>query len=852
MLGLGQLICCAIAVTGLVAQQPPSAGLSVHGVVRDQTGAILRGAIVEIVSDAGDTLATTKTDTNGEFRLDSIPIGAYQLKVQFEGFRPYRTPLRLTGRRAPPAQAIVLDVEGVPQNITVKAGDDVIAAAANANRDAVGIDDVGIRDIPVFDRDVIATMGRFLDGSSLGSGGATLVVDGMEARKVGVSPAAIQSIKLNQDPYSAEFPRPGRGRIEVVTKAGADAYHGSFDFTFRDASLNARDPFAPTTPPEQRRIYEAVFGGPVFDGKRNSFLFTVERREEDLQAIVYAATPTGLINEIVPRPDRGTEVSASLNHQLGKANTLFVRFTSENSNNLNQGVGGTTLAEAGSNDHGDEEQVIVGARTILTPRLLSEFRWLGGREITSIASVTPGLHLVVLDAFTGGGAQADQSTSEYHFNLTESLTYLHGHHLVKGGFAIPDFSRRGYDDRTNRLGAYTFSSLDDYAQGAALSFVQQRGDGNLVFLQKVFGAFIQDQIAIGSRFSMTAGVRYDWQNIFVDNNNFAPRISAVLALDKKTAIRGGAGVFYDRAGDGAIHEVLRSREDRLQRFILVDPPYPDAFAGGNATSTPPSIVVLQPGIRTPYTVQFGGGLERQLWKGSSIAVNYLGSRGVDLFRSRDINAPLPPLYLERPDPTFGQLRQIESTGRQLVHSLQVLASGRLLSRLQGNIQYTLSSAHNDTSGINALPANNYDLGSEYGRADFDQRHHLEALLQLRGGDWMHLGVAVSLLSGRPYSLRTGTDPFNTGQSNARPPGVSRNTLDGPGYASVDLKWTREFALTSKEGDDEPAWSIGVSAFNVLNHVNYVGYVGTLTSPFFGRPIAAQPPRRIQLSAQIHF
>jgi len=113
-------------------------------------------------------------------------------------------------------------------------------------------------------------------------------------------------------------------------------------------------------------------------------------------------------------------------------------------------------------------------------------------------------------------------------------------------------------------------------------------------------------------------------------------------------------------------------------------------------------------------------------------------------------------------------------------------------------------------------------------------------------------VAVSLLSGRPYSLRTGTDPFNTGQSNARPPGVSRNTLDGPGYASVDLKWTREFALTSKKGDDEPAWSIGVSAFNVLNHVNYVGSVGTLTSPFFGRPIAAQPPRRIQLSAQIHF
>jgi hypothetical protein len=245
-------------------------------------------------------------------------------------------------------------------------------------------------------------------------------------------------------------------------------------------------------------------------------------------------------------------------------------------------------------------------------------------------------------------------------------------------------------------------------------------------------------------------------------------------------------------------------------------------------------------------------MERQLRKGSSIAVTYLGSRGVELFRSRDINAPLPPLYLARPDLSFGQVRQIESTGRQTVHSLQLLASGRLLPRLQGNVQYTLSSAHNDTSGINALPANNYDLAEEYGRADFDQRHHLEGLLQYKGGDWMHLGIAVSLLSGRPYTLRTGTDPYNTGQTNARPPDVSRNTLQGPGYASVDLKWSREFALGGKKGDDAPSWSIGVSAFNILNHVNYVGYVGTLTSPFFGQPIAAQPPRRIQLSAEMHF
>ena len=122
-----------------------------------------------------------------------------------------------------------------------------------------------------------------------------------------------------------------------------------------------------------------------------------------------------------------------------------------------------------------------------------------------------------------------------------------------------------------------------------------------------FGAFVQDQITVSDRLSVAVGLRYDWQNMFVDNNNFAPDLRSVLSQHEDRLLRGGAGVFYDRAGDNAIHEVLRSRQDRLVRFVVVNPTVSRCLCREQRCMTPRSIVVIEPGLTTPYLVQFGGG-----------------------------------------------------------------------------------------------------------------------------------------------------------------------------------------------------------------------------------------------------
>src|SRR5450759_3026575 len=131
-----------------------------RGVVRDQTGAVLQGARVELADEAGAVLRTVSTDARGEFSIDGLSPGAYVLKVQFEGFRASAIRLRVAPRRAPPPQTIVLDLASQTQEVTVTADTDLITAAANANRDAVVLDEKELKNLPIFDRDIVGTLSR--------------------------------------------------------------------------------------------------------------------------------------------------------------------------------------------------------------------------------------------------------------------------------------------------------------------------------------------------------------------------------------------------------------------------------------------------------------------------------------------------------------------------------------------------------------------------------------------------------------------------------------------------------------------------------------------------------------------
>ena len=141
----------------------------------------------------------------------------------------------------------------ITQEVTVGNAPAEVKTDTASNLDAASVNATSIENLPVFNQDILATMSRFLDASAIGTNGVTLVVNGVEVNNLNVSASAIQQIKINQDPYSAEYPRPGRGRIEVVLKPGSREYHGTGNFTFRDSTFDERNVFAAVKPPEQRR-----------------------------------------------------------------------------------------------------------------------------------------------------------------------------------------------------------------------------------------------------------------------------------------------------------------------------------------------------------------------------------------------------------------------------------------------------------------------------------------------------------------------------------------------------------------------------------------------------------------------
>ena len=849
------LFCVTNAGASAPRAQEPSASSTpaLSGTVQDPSGAVVPNSRVLLETPSGAQLQETTTDSTGSFHFDRLPTGSYRLTIQSPGFKDEVLTIKVGGKRLAPLR-ITLSLASQLETLTVGGADSSpqVSTEVSQNQNANSFDRAALDRVPVFDQDYITTLSRFLDDNTVATSGVSLVVNGIEANGPGVPPSGIQEVKINQNPYSALFANPGRARLEITTKPGTPDFHGTLNFLFRDSVFDAANAFAVVKPPENREYYEGSLTGPLGHDKHNTFLLALERDLDEPEAVVSAIGLTGPIQENVPAPIHHLFFSGRAFHEFKNGDLFWVGYSYENQSFGNMGVGGTVLPEAGYNVSFFEHEVNFSYRHAFSTTWANQLRFLVGHYNRRQADSNEASAVIVSGAFTGGSAQRDTLFTEYHFDGTDILTYSHGKQLLNFGVDIPDLSRRGGDDFTNRLGSYTFADLASYQANSPSSAVIQAGNAHQVFLEKVISGFIEDTIRVSPRLSLSAGLRYYHQNYFHDvPDNFAPRLSFAFAptAKGKFVFRGGAGLFYDRTGPRPIFDLLYFNGVNLQRFILSNPPYPVTPA--DLVGVPSSIVTLDPRLRIPYRFHYSFGIERQVTAKSTFSATYVGSRGIDLFRSVDANAPLPPNFSSRPDPLLGQDRQIQSDGYQKNNGLELTFRGNPSRFFSGQVQYTLSKTYNNTTNIYWFPANSYDPAADWARSDTDRRHKFDLLGSTHAGDLFTFGVALSLYSGLPVNVTTGADNNGDGVINDRPPGFARNTMHGPGLINLDLNIAHDFRL-SKEKKSPRALTVSLNSFNVLNHPNDVTYIGVITSPLFGQAVAALPPRRTQLNLEYKF
>lgn len=823
-----------------------SAGWAVlSGLVLDPSGAPAPGAKVTLHPLARHAI----TDLSGAFRFERLPPGRYEVEVRHEHFRPERVRVEL-GEGSSRSLRIVLRLDALRQQLQVTGQAEPVSANPAENPDTERLDARLLRGLPVLDLDVLGAAAVLLDPAQAGPGGYRLVVDGMETDRIGVTASAIREVRVNQNPYSAEFSAPGRGRLEVITAKGESRYHGELNLLARDHRLDARNAFAVERPRQQRRTVEGNLTGPVGRSRRWTFLTSGSREADDQESIVYALTPAGLLRQQVPRPERDAEFNLRLNYQPAPHRSYSLRYEFDRESVRGDDVGGFDLPEVATRSRDREHALHLSLQQTHGPQWLHQWQARLRHEREELESLRPGvMKIVVEDAFTGGGAQREQRLLRWRAETHDLWSRASRRQWLKAGFSLAETDRARYVEASNREGTWRFASLEDYLAGRPYAFSRQTGDGTIRYGNYRAAAFVQDDVRWRPNLSAGFGLRYELLRWPRDAVNLAPRLSLAWAPGKRprTVLRAGAGIFFDRLASGLVREALLLDGVRLRSLLLLDPGFPDPWtAGAPAVSETPSLVRLAPGLRAPYLIHASAGASRQIAPKTTASLFFTVLRGVKQFRARDANPPLPPDY-RRPDASLATVRSIESSARMEGHSLEAGVRGRLTRFFDGALLYTWSRTWNDTSGPGVLPANSLDLSGEWSRADFDRRHRFSAAGKIPVGEWFELGMILRLESGAPYSVTTGRDDNRDGLVRDRPPGVRRNSMQGPGLAVLDLRWRREFRVREKAG-----LALAVDAFNALNRVNFTQPVGNLSSPFFGRPVGARPARRMQLGLQVEF
>jgi hypothetical protein len=747
-------------------------------------GAVVVQATVTLSAvDEPAAMLSTITDSRGAFEFRALVPGKYSLRAVAPGFSPFVAPAVTVASGEVKNFEIALEIAVRPEQVRVQDGETKLELDPAANGNAIVLQGQDL-DALSDDPDDLRAELLALAGPSAGPDGGEIYVDGFS--NTSLPPKnAIREIRVNRNPFSAEYDHLGQGRVEVFTKAGASEFHGlainSGDQTVFDTS----NPFmhSPQGRPDYFvQDYDGDLSGPL--GKRASFAFLSEYRNSGEEVLVNAQRAPGVgFDQIVPVSDKFTNASLRLDDQLSPNNSLTVRYQYVQRDRTDDGIGQLVESSYGYNNVNRDNLLQIGDTQVLGAHVVNETRLQFVHAQVAQDALDESAGVVIPGADTRGGNSIVRSTDRKdNLELQNFTSVSRGRHFTKFGMRLRA-NREANSLVNNPNGTFTFASLTA-AFPSQYTVVKGPPGTNLVYVDA--GLFLQDELRLRRNLTASYGLRYEAQTGLGDRKDFAPRVALAWGVGRgKTPaliVRAGWGMFYGRFAQNLILQARRSGTNHQLEYVVSDPACLAAYPAPPSLTCAaiPTTYTLAPNLRAPYTSQTAVSLERQAGKTGKLALTFLHSQGARQLFLDNVNAPLDaddPIS-SRPDPAAGNIFEYRSEGifqqNQLIANANVRA-GKWLS-LSG--YYALNYARSDVSGTNAnpgFPSNPYDLSADNGRASFDVRHRLYAVGTVSLPWFLRLSPFVNVNSGQPYNLTVSQDLNGDSIFNDRPGLVSSPT-----------------------------------------------------------------------------
>jgi hypothetical protein len=776
---------CLLSPMQAAAQQ----GATLRGVVVDPSGAVIPGAAISLAT--GNRIEHTKSGPDGHYAFDSLAAGTYTVSVSAKGFAPFTIPDVALEAGAARDLKLPLEIAVEQEQVMVNEESQNVGLSPDQNSNSLVIKG-GDLDALSDDPDELQNELQALAGPAAGPNGGQIFIDGFEGGQIPPK-SSILEIRVNQNPFSAEFDRIGYGRIEIITKPGSQKFNGMVAGFETTSPLNTSNPLV-----AQKPFYDffSSFGnvsGPL--GKKAAYFLNVFGMQRQTQTVIDAlnpANPATNIIELFPNPSSVLQISPRFDFQLGSKHNITIRDGFFRSAASNTGVGTLSLPTQASNTNDKENSLQIGDTVVINPRLVNEthFQWRRIRNDQTAANLSPAV--TVQGGFTQGGASSGVvQDHQDDFELQNYSTETVGSHALRFGVRLRAERDANYST-SGANGTYTFSSLAAYQAGMP-SLYSQTVVAKPVARAILFdeALFLQDDWKARKDLVLSLGLRFEGQNWISDHADWGPRVAFAWSPRyqgkgaAKTVVRGGYGWFYNRftvptsfqsaSGTPYIIQAIHDNQINQKSYVVDNPTFfnPNAPQPGSvlasASATVPSYHTIDPHFHAALDMQGGIGVDRQISKAFTGNITYLYTQGVHQYLTDNVTAPDfdPGTYTVNGVAPSAYNYQFQSGGFYRQQQLIMTAKAHF-KHVSFDSNYTLNYAKSDTQGVTSVPTVEHDPGFDYGRASFGIRNRMFLLLTYTAPGGVIFAPLLSAQSGTPYNFTIGSDLTANNQFNARP------------------------------------------------------------------------------------